>query len=357
MIITSIILSALALVLSMWMGRRNPVRSSGLTAGMLVLLMLSPLLLWMPKVHLDLPWASSELANVVDHGALSESSWSLMSLLMWIYGIGCVVLLAKLLSHFIAARRWCSESVVDQSEQHRILLEQCAEQLHHPALPEVRFSDKVNSPVITGLLHPMLLLPTRATSWSSETIKMVMLHELGHLQRRDLWASLAGQIACALHWFNPLVWILRKRLSHECEYACDAHVISSGANPGNYINALCDVAESCRESNMLNTRKGHSLAFSAALSMANRASLRSRVENLLEKGQGVNQSSSLIVISILAITASTALAINLVRPDVKQNLQQSNIDDASVEQTVLQNDLLDEEEVNLRLTANPFPGE
>lgn len=332
-------------------------KSSGLTAGMLVILMLSPLLLWMPKlhlnVHLDLPWAKSELANVVNVGAVNEDSWGLMSLLMWIYGIGCVVLLLKLWSHFMAASRWCSESVLDQGEQHRVLLEQCAEQLQLSTFPELRFSDQVISPVITGLIHPVLLLPMRANSWSDETIKMVMLHELGHLQRRDLWASLAGQIACALHWFNPLVWILRKRLSHECEYACDAHVISSGANPGNYINALCDVAETCGENTRIKARRRHSFAFSAALSMANQASLRNRVVNLLEKGQGVNQTNSLIVISILAITASAALALNLVSSDAKQDVKQSSLDEPYLEQTVLP----DEAEIKLRLTANPFPGE
>ncbi len=215
MIITSIILSALALILSMWMGRRNPVRSSGLTAGMLVLLMLSPLFLWMPKIHIDLPWATSEVVKVAESSSINESTWSLMYLFMWVYGIGCAVLLTKLLGHFHVAKRWCSESVVDQNEQHRKLLEQCAEQLHLNKLPEVSFSERVNSPVITGLFHPVLLLPARASSWSSETLKMVMLHELGHLKRRDLWTSLAGQVACALHWFNPLVWILRKRLTQE----------------------------------------------------------------------------------------------------------------------------------------------
>jgi beta-lactamase regulating signal transducer with metallopeptidase domain len=177
---------------------------------------------------------------------------------------------------------------------------------------------------------------------------MVMLHELGHVQRRDLWASLAGQIACALHWFNPLVWILRKRLNNECEYACDAHVISSGAHPGNYINALCDVAESCQENRMLNSRKGQSLAFSAALSMANKASLKNRVVNLLEKGPRANKSSSIIVMAILTISATAALAINLVRPDVKQVSL-----DSPVEKPIVP----DQSEVNLRLTANPFPGE
>jgi beta-lactamase regulating signal transducer with metallopeptidase domain len=344
MIITSIILSLLALILSMWMGRRNPVRSSGLTAGMLVLLMFSPFFLWMPKIHFDLPWSTLEVLTVADSGTLNETAWSLMYLLMWVYLIGCAVLLTKLLGHFHVAKRWCNESILDQNEQHLELLRQCADQLLLTKLPEVSFSKRVNSPVITGLLNPVLLFPASASNWSNETLRMVMLHELGHLQRHDLWKSLAGQIACALHWFNPLVWILRKRLNQECEYACDAHVISCGAHPGEYINALCDVAESCQESNMLNSRKGQDLTFSAALSMANKASLRNRVENLIQKKPEVNKASSLIVMAILTLSTSAALAINLVRLDTG-------------EINLIENPVLTEpDEVKLRLSADPFPG-
>lgn len=354
MILTSIILSVLALALSMWMGRRNPVRSSSLTAGMLVLLMLSPLLLWMPKIHLDLPWAREVVTQSASHSSIvTESGWSLMFLLIWIYGIGCAVLIIKLFSHFLVAKRWCKESVLDQNVEHRELLEQCAEQLHLTKLPEVSFSEQVNSPVITGLFHPVLLLPTGAMSWSSETLKMVMLHELGHVQRRDLWTNLAGQIACALHWFNPFVWILRKRLTNECEYACDAHVISCGAHPANYINALCDVAEFCQGTQMLNSRKGHGLAFSAALSMANKASLRNRVENLVEKKQGASKLNSLMVMTTLIVSTCAALAINLVRPDAERDIQSEIL--------VSSNEAAQEDytpaEVDLRLSANPFPGD
>lgn len=354
MIITSIILSGLALALSVWMGKRNPVRSSGLTGGMLVLLMFTPLLLWVPKVHLDvdvsLPWASSGAGNVVEGVAMGESSWSLMYLLFWVYGIVCVVLFTRLLAHYIVARHWCGEAVVDEDEGRLELLEECGEQLGLSGVPEMSFSERVDSPVITGLFKPVLLLPTGASGWSDETLRMVILHELGHVQRRDLWTSLAGQVACALHWFNPLVWMLRKRLIHECEYACDAHVISRGAPARNYINALCDVAESCLSKRQDEGENGHSLGFSAALSMANKASLKNRVQNLLDEKPGVDRVSSLIVVSVLVVSASTAMAINLVRPDVGVGVTVAQEQGGFVERVV------DEAEVELRLSANPFPG-
>jgi len=310
MVITSIIISALALALSMWMGRRNPVKSSGLTAGMLVLLMLAPLLLWMPKIHLnvDLPWMPTEMiaseATKIFPEDTQKATLDMMVVTLSVYGLISMFLLMRLCSHYLITRRWCREASV-------------------------------------------LLLPTNATEWSEETLKMVMLHELGHVQRRDLWTSLAGQIACALHWFNPLVWMLRKRLTHECEYACDAHVISSGAHPKNYINALCDVAEACCDYKL---KKTTALGFSAVLAMANQASLRNRVTNLLEGRPGVNRMNTMLVMLVLSVSASIAMAINLVRPDVATYSNKVE----GVEPVVAP---VDEKEVNLRLNANPFPGD
>ena len=353
MVITSIIISALALALSMWMGRRNPVKSSGLTAGMLILLMLAPLLLWMPKIHLnvDLPWIPTEMiaseAITISSADTQKTILDMMVITLSIYSLISMFLLMRLCSHYLITRRWCREASLCDNLVDVDLLENCAEQLKLKKLPELRFSEHVESPVITGLMKPVLLLPTNATEWSEETLKMVMLHELGHVQRRDLWTSLAGQIACALHWFNPLVWMLRKRLTHECEYACDAHVISSGAHPKNYINALCDVAEACCAYKLKNTT---ALGFSAALAMANQASLRNRVTNLLEGRPGVNRVNTMLVMLVLSVSASIAMAINLVRPDV--TTLSNKVEGA--EPVVAP---VDDKEVNLRLNANPFPGD
>lgn len=81
--------------------------------------------------------------------------------------------------------------------------------------------------------------------------------------------------------------------------------------------------------------------------MANKASLRSRVENLLERKPGTSRASSLMVMTILTLSAGAALALNLVRPDVSQSKLSLGELPSSPEQ----------EEVSLRLSADPFPDE
>ena len=60
-------------------------------------------------------------------------------------------------------------------------------------------------PVVWGILRCRLMLPATARQWSDEQLQSVLLHELAHIKRRDTIVQLLAQVACALHWFNPLV--------------------------------------------------------------------------------------------------------------------------------------------------------
>lgn len=162
---------------------------------------------------------------------------------------------------------------------------------------------------------------------------MVILHELGHIRRRDLWKTLAAHITCAIHWFNPIVWILKKQLIAQAEFACDAHIISKGTDAKSYILALCDVASIASKQNIP----------TAALAMAGQAPLKKRVETLLAGNQ---QTNTLLTTTILALTASTTLALTLIRPTTPLPTVPTNIPTNYTPK-----------EINARLTANPFPND
>ena len=85
------------------------------------------------------------------------------------------------------------------------------------------------------------MLPDAARQWSGEQLRSVLLHELAHIKRRDTIVQLLAQVACALHWFNPLVWFAAWRLHVERERACDDLVLASGVRPSAYAGHLLDV--------------------------------------------------------------------------------------------------------------------
>lgn len=86
----------------------------------------------------------------------------------------------------------------------------------------VRACRAVRSPVLAGFLRPAIYLPEALDGAGRE---FALLHEYAHFRRRDLWYKLLLVWANALHWFNPLVWLLRRAAERDVELACDALVL------------------------------------------------------------------------------------------------------------------------------------
>ena len=97
-------------------------------------------------------------------------------------------------------------------------------------------------PVVWGLFRPTVMLPGEAVDWSEHQVRSVLLHELAHIKRRDLAAQIVIQFACALHWFNPLVWFAAWRLHVEAEHACDNLVLTNGVRASDYAEHVLSVA-------------------------------------------------------------------------------------------------------------------
>jgi len=106
----------------------------------------------------------------------------------------------------------------------------------------VRLSSGVEAPVVVGVLRPVVLLPIASRGWSDERLQTVLLHEFSHVHRYDGLALSIAQLACALYWFQPLVWLARSRLRRECELAADEAVVAAGVRPTSYAQHLLEIA-------------------------------------------------------------------------------------------------------------------
>lgn len=93
--------------------------------------------------------------------------------------------------------------------------------------PQVIETELVESPALFGFLTPRLLLPKEiGRKLNSSELRHVLLHELAHLKRGDLFLNWIMALAQAIHWFNPLVWLLFRRMRLERELACDEIVLA-----------------------------------------------------------------------------------------------------------------------------------
>jgi len=97
-------------------------------------------------------------------------------------------------------------------------------------------------PITWGWRRPRILLPARATQWSRARLQVVLSHELAHVARGDWAVLLAAEGLRALHWFNPLSWIVGRRLRIESERACDDEVLAGGVDAARYAEHLLALA-------------------------------------------------------------------------------------------------------------------
>jgi hypothetical protein len=108
---------------------------------------------------------------------------------------------------------------------------------------EVRESGRFKVPSVVGILRPRLLLPQQARHWPQARLKAILHHELAHVRRNDILAQLLAQIACCFYWFNPLIWILERRLFIERERACDDVALRQKIKASDYAGHLMEVLE------------------------------------------------------------------------------------------------------------------
>jgi beta-lactamase regulating signal transducer with metallopeptidase domain len=124
------------------------------------------------------------------------------------------------------------------------LVRDCARTLELPTAPAVRLMDVDGSPLVCGLLRPVLLLPvTYADRFDPHSLRQVVLHELAHLRRRDLMTIWILHAMRTVYWFHPVAYWIAYRAGLERELACDQLAMScSGASPAAYARTLIHAA-------------------------------------------------------------------------------------------------------------------
>ena len=125
---------------------------------------------------------------------------------VWLAGAAGV--LAVQLARYAAFRRHTHRWSAPAGEYEGIPVEICA---------------LLSAPVLVGLARPRILLPEGLTG---EKRAYALAHEAAHAKRRDLWYKALLLWVCALHWFNPLVWALRRSAERDVEICCDAAALA-----------------------------------------------------------------------------------------------------------------------------------
>ena len=160
-----------------------------------------------------------------------------------------------------------------------------------------RQSDRAAMPVAFGVWQPTVLMPAAAQSWTQERLRIVLLHELAHVKRRDCLTHMLAQLACALYWFNPLAWVAARRVRAERERACDDLVLAAGTPGPDYADQLLEIAR------VMRAGRFPSIVAGASLAMAHRSQLEGRLMAILDPSvprSGVSRMRTLAAATVAA---------------------------------------------------------
>jgi beta-lactamase regulating signal transducer with metallopeptidase domain len=89
----------------------------------------------------------------------------------------------------------------------------------------VYYNRFVATPMLLGLFRPRIILPNIV--FTDEQISFIFQHELTHLRHKDIAVKWLTVVVTSIHWFNPLMYYLKREINRSCELACDETLIKS----------------------------------------------------------------------------------------------------------------------------------
>lgn len=166
----------------------------------------------------------------------------------------------------------------------------------------VAYTSELAVPVTWGIVRPVLLLPPDAATWDDTRLRAVVVHELAHVRRWDALSQQLAELARALYWANPLVWIARRLAAAERESACDDEVLRGGMAPSEYAGILVEMAR-----RSMGSPPGLRQELEGGLALAGSSRLEARVSAVLERSpEDQRYGRSTTLASCLALTLVAA---------------------------------------------------
>ncbi|MDZ4687652.1 MAG: S41 family peptidase [Planctomycetaceae bacterium] len=195
-------------------------------------------------------------------------------LAVWLLGVG--LNLAPAFLGLISLWRLGRSSRAVASGPLVMALQESMDQLGMQCSVRLLESRERSMPMTWGLSRPTILLPEEARRWSPSRLRIVLLHELAHIQRRDCLTQLLARMARAAYWFHPLAWLAECQLRALQEQACDDLVLNSGFDGPDYAEHLLAVSAGYRSP---------TCAAGLALAMTRASRLERRLLFILDPGQ------------------------------------------------------------------------
>lgn len=151
------------------------------------------------------------------------SNISVLDIISFVWMLGSLIFISvHFISYFHFKRQILKKGKIVKDRDILCLLLKLKHELHIKCtVPVIEYSEAA-SPMLIGFFNHILVLPKE--QYNSEELFFILKHELIHLKRGDIYLKLLFVAANAVHWFNPLIWIMQKEAAVDMELSCDERV-------------------------------------------------------------------------------------------------------------------------------------
>ncbi|HUU16914.1 MAG TPA: M56 family metallopeptidase [Sedimentisphaerales bacterium] len=187
-------------------------------------------------------------------------------------------------------------------------LESCRERIGVKRKVGLKVSPNAASPAVCGLFRPVILVPQNLTSSLSKSqLRAVMLHELAHIRRGDLWVNLAQIVLQIIYFYNPLLWAANAIIRRIREQAVDEMVlVAMGEKAQQYPQTLVDVAK------LAFKRPALSLRLIGVVE--SKSSLAGRIKHILNRPMPKKAKLGILGLAVVIIIAAILLPMATCTP-------------------------------------------
>ncbi len=160
---------------------------------------------------------------------------------MWVYAIPAAVLLLAMLIAIVRLFAMHRRATVLVEAPWLAALALAQRRMGFKHGTALLVSEELHSPVSWGMMRPIILLNPAVIPATGEA-EAIIAHELAHVARLDWAKLLLARVACAVFWFNPLVWLLARESHQLREEAADDAVLLSDVDGADYASLLVNAA-------------------------------------------------------------------------------------------------------------------
>ena len=253
-------------------------------------------------------------------------------ILIWLLGV--FIITVRMTGGFIITQRLRNSCLYSVPEEIAERFRKLVDSMNIDKVIKICESTLIHVPVVIGYFKPIILLPFSAISHiPCDQIEAIVAHELAHIRRRDYLVNVFQSVTETLFFYNPVIWIINRRIRKERENCCDDLAVMYSGGILTYAKALASI-------NDIPSKYGFPLLAAAS----NKYYLLSRITRILKQGKMKTTIKDKLIAGFILLSAISIILLNTGGSIINSN---------STSVYPVQNDYLRQTPGRL-LTANPI---